>query len=77
MSLKVQGVAPVEYLGRETIEIVGQKILAYKFRLVEPKGPERAQEVWISESGILLSMTLSDSGAKINLTEYQGPSLNP
>lgn len=77
MVLKVQEVELVEYRGRETIEILGQKILAYKFRLVDPKNPERAQDFWMSESGILLSMTLGQGGARINLTEYQGPSLNP
>jgi hypothetical protein len=77
ISLKVQGVAQVEYRGREAIETLGQKILAYKFRLVDPKDPEHARDLWMSDSGILLSMTIDDSGARINLTEYQGPSLSP
>ena len=76
MRLKVQGIVQVEYLGRETIEILGKKFLAHKFRLTDPKHPEVAQDFWASESGILLSMAL-DSGAKINLTQYQGPPLIP
>ncbi len=77
ISLKVQGVVQVEYRGRETIEILGRKIPAHRFRLVDSKEPERAQDFWMSESGILLSMTMDDSGTRINLTEYQGPSLIP
>src|ERR1022692_4550521 len=56
--LKVQEVEQVEYLGKETIEIIGQKIPAYKFRLLDPKSG--AQEFWVSESGVVLSMKLGE-----------------
>jgi hypothetical protein len=74
--LKIQGTGEAEYLGRETVAVLGQKVPAYKFRFTDPKRPEAAQNVWASESGILLSMTLGDS-TKIDLTEYQGPPLIP
>ncbi|MGA7850554.1 MAG: hypothetical protein WCA13_15720 [Terriglobales bacterium] len=75
ISLKVQEIEQVEYLGRETVEILGQKLLAHKFRLVDPEtGAE--QEFWVSESGLLLSMKMGE-GRVISLTQYQGPSLAP
>jgi hypothetical protein len=76
ISLKVQEIEEVEYLGREAVEVMGKKLLAHKFRLVDPKNPddpEGPQEFWVSDSGILLSMTFV--GARISLTQYQGPSL--
>jgi hypothetical protein len=76
ISLKVQEIEEVEYLGREAVEVMGKELLAHKFRLVDPKNSDDqdgAQEFWMSDSGILLSM--KRGGVKIILTQYQGPSL--
>jgi hypothetical protein len=73
--LKVQEIEQVEYLGRETVNVLGQKLLAHKFRLPDPKNADSAQEFWVSESGILLSMTISGD-MKITLTQYEGPPLD-
>jgi hypothetical protein len=74
--LKVQEIEQVEYLGSETISVLGQKLLAHKFRLAAAKNAD-AQEFWMSESGILLSMTLGEGGhMRITLTQYEGPPLD-
>jgi len=76
--LKLEEVEPVEYLGQETIEVVGQKVRANKFRLVDPKDPDDQdgmREFWVSESGILLSIKFGGDRGKISLTKYHGPSL--
>ena len=76
LSLKIQEIHQVEYLGQEKVEVVGQQVLARTFRVVGPNNEEIAQKLWVSESGIVLSMKLGE-GVVISLTHYQGPSLSP
>ena len=77
MRLKVQEIEQVEYLGRETVNVLGQKLLAHKFRLADPKNADATQQFWVSESGILLCMTIGEGGSmRITLTQYEGPPLD-
>lgn len=75
-SLKIKGTDEVEYLGQEKIEVVGHEVLARKFRDVDPKTAHVAQ-LWVSDSGILLSADMGEDGLRIELTQYQGPALGP
>jgi hypothetical protein len=75
-SLKINETQQVEYLGQEKVEVAGQTVLASKFRVVDSKSA-RVGELWLSESGILLSANLGDDGTRIELTQYQGSSLGP
>jgi hypothetical protein len=75
-NLKIKGTQEVEYLGQEVVEVAGQRVLASKFRVIDSKST-RVGQLWLSESGILLSADLGDGGTRIELTQYQGSSLSP
>lgn len=75
-NLKIKGTQEVEYLGQEKVEVAGQRVLASKFRVMDPNST-RVGKLWLSESGILLSADLGDHGPRIELTQYEGSSLGP
>ena len=59
------------YLGRDVIEIVGQKVKAHKFEI---KG-DSVVLFWFSDSGLLLKNTGPDPGVSFVLSRYEGPAL--
>jgi hypothetical protein len=74
--LIVKKTLDVAYLGREQIEVLGKKIFAHKYHVVDPNDPKRpAQDLWMSTGGILLKATPAYLPAVI-LTAYEGPMLN-
>jgi hypothetical protein len=75
IKLEVVETQQVEYLGREKIEVLHQEILAHKFRMKAPNAPKSGQDLWMSDSGLLLAITLDAADRKIMLTSYEGPPL--
>jgi hypothetical protein len=67
----------IEYLGQEKIRLLGREVLAHKFRTddVDHPGPQNADLVWVSYSGIVLQISTSEEDTSIFLTEYKGPLL--
>lgn len=71
--LKVQEIEQVEYLGREKIDVVGQTVLAHKFRITDAASAT-PEDLWLSNSGLLLQLT-QQGNPSLLLTSYEGPSL--
>lgn len=71
--LKVQENEQVEYLGRENIAVVGQTVLANKFRIRET-GSTAPEDLWLSDSGLLLRLSQQGNPSLV-LTSYEGPRL--
>lgn len=71
--LRVQEIEQVEYLGQEKIDVVGQTVIAHKFRVSDPASaiPE---DLWLSDSGLLLRLT-QQGNPSLLLTSYEGPPL--
>ena len=68
----VVNVIDVEYLGRERIQVLNQKLLAHKYHIRDPKNPKNPQQdLWTSNSGILLKATAGYRPALI-LSAYEG-----
>ena len=68
----VVSVIDVEYLGREEIQVLNRKLLAHKYHIRDPKNPKRPQQdLWTSDSGILLKATAGYESAVI-LSAYEG-----
>jgi hypothetical protein len=67
----------VEYMGRESLERLNQKIVAHKFRLrsaTSPDDPESTSFAWLSQSGLLIQLAHKD-GPFLVLSAYHGPPL--
>jgi hypothetical protein len=74
--LSVQDSVQIECLGSETIDLLSQRVPAWKFRMRDPgaSGPDHSDYSWTSRSGILLQGT-SGNQTTIKLTAYEGPQL--
>lgn len=71
--LKVQETEQVEYIGREKVDVVGQTVLAHKFRITDPASAA-PEDLWLSDSGLLLRLT-QQGNPSLLLTSYDGPPL--
>jgi hypothetical protein len=58
----------IQFIGREVVEVLNQKIKAYKF---SDKSAKEETLYWLSDSGLLLKITTADFS--MVLTGYQGP----
>jgi hypothetical protein len=77
LKLGVEETEQIEYLGQEKIEILGQQILAHKFRIEDKKNPgdpASTQIYWTSEFGLLVEAADED-GPFLVLSAYDGPTL--
>ncbi len=75
-SLVVEETEQVEYVGRELITVAGQVLNAHKFQIADQApGTDGPMVLWFSETGLLLQMG-NRTGAVMQLTKYQGPSLS-
>jgi hypothetical protein len=74
--LKLEDAATVEYVGMETIEIVGQRVNALKFRMRDSDNADLGDStiLWMSKSGFLLQLS-SDQKVFTKLSSYRGPAL--
>lgn len=77
IELGIEETEEIEYLGQEKIRILDREVLAHKFRTddVDHPGPQNADLVWVSYSGIVLQISTSEEDTSIFLTEYNGPLL--
>jgi hypothetical protein len=73
ITLKVQETEQVQYLGREKLKIVGQDVLAHKYRWLDMGAP--AADLWMSDSGLILRVFRYNSTASYALTSYQGAAI--
>lgn len=71
--LKVQEIEHVQYLGRDKIEVAGQKALAHSFQITTADNA-KPQNLWLSDSGLLLRLSQQGNPSLI-LTSYKGPPL--